>query len=85
MERNGLEWQTTLNKKYLILKYAVKKFREKFGVIFDQVKKDVLGNSTGMASSNILDKVDKVIEPNKILNPDNLDYGPDSEGKIRII
>jgi hypothetical protein len=73
------------NKEKSAIENLIQKFEQKSGVIFDQVKKDVLGKSTGMASSNILDKVDKVIEPNKILNPDNLDYGPDSEGKIRII
>ncbi len=73
------------NKEKSAIENLIQKFEQKSGVIFDQVKKDVLGNSTGVSSSNILDKVDKVIEPNKILNPDNLDYGPDSEGKIRII
>ena len=41
MERNGLEWQTTLNKKYLILGCAVQKFKEKFGLAVDQVKKEI--------------------------------------------
>lgn len=74
------------NKEKSAIENLIQKFEQKSGVIFDQVKKDILERKpTGTATSVVLDKVDKVIEPNRITNPDNIDYGPDSEGKIRII
>ena len=54
--------------------------------MFDQVKKEVLKNKpVGLASSNVLDKVDKIIDPGAFADPNRIDYGPDSEGKVRII
>jgi uncharacterized protein Yka (UPF0111/DUF47 family) len=64
----------------------IQKFEEKSGVVFDQVKKEVLKNKpVGLASSNVLDKVDKIIDPGAFADPNRIDYGPDSEGKVRII
>jgi hypothetical protein len=73
------------NKEKSAIEKLIQKFEQKSGVIFDKVKKDVLGKSSGLTSSNILDKVDKIIDPGTFSDPNRIDYGPDSEGKIRII
>jgi hypothetical protein len=74
------------NKEKSAIEKLIQKFEEKSGVVFDQVKKEVLKNKpAGLASSNVLEKVDKIIDPGTFSDPNRIDYGPDSEGKIRII
>ena len=74
------------NKEKSAIEKLIQKFEEKSGVVFDQVKKEVLKNKpVGLASSNVLDKVDKIIDPGTFTDPNRIDYGPDSEGKVRII
>jgi hypothetical protein len=58
----------------------IQKFEQKSGIVFDQAKKEILERKPdGLANSSVLKNIDK------IANPNNLDYGPDSEGNIRII
>ena len=74
------------NKEKSAIENLIQKFQEQSGVVFDEVKKEVLKNKpAGLASSNILEKVDKIIDPGTLSDPNRIDYGPDSEGKIRII
>jgi hypothetical protein len=74
------------NKEKSAIENLIQKFQEQSGVVFDEVKKEVLKNKpAGLASSNVLEKVDKIIDPGTFSDPNRIDYGPDSEGKIRII